>query len=88
MFTEPSADWQLWVAPGDKPVPRVMTIIYKTQPGSPRSTMDFSDWNLNAQPDPAMFHFVKSDDAHEIQFLRMKGNYQGTSLVYQVVTYP
>jgi len=68
VFTEASADWQLWVEPGDKPLPRGMTIIYKTQPGSPRLTMDFTDWNLDAQPAADMFTFVKPDDAHEIGF--------------------
>jgi hypothetical protein len=71
-FTEAAADWQLWVEPGDKPLPRAGMIIYKTEPGMPRIVMDFSDWNLNVQPDSAMFDFVKPDDAHEIQFLPPK----------------
>ncbi len=73
VFTEASADWQLWVEPGDKPVPRAMTIIYKTQPGSPRVTMDFSDWNLNAEAPSETFDFAKPDDAHQIQFFPSKG---------------
>jgi hypothetical protein len=72
VFTEANADWQLWVEPGDKPLPRAMTIIYKKEPGSPRITMDFKDWNLNAQPSPDTFEFVKPADAHEIQFLPEK----------------
>ena len=72
VFTEPSTDWQLWVVPGDKPVPRALSIIYKKEPGSPRITMDFSDWNLNAQPSPDTFEFVKPSDAHQIQFLPQK----------------
>jgi hypothetical protein len=72
VFTEASADWQLWVQPGDKPLPRALIIIYKTQPGMPRTVMDFSDWNLNAQPDATTFEFVKPADAHEIQFFPMK----------------
>ncbi|HZS56365.1 MAG TPA: DUF2092 domain-containing protein [Bryobacteraceae bacterium] len=72
VFTEASADWQLWVEPGDKPLPKGLIIVYKTEPGSPRVTMDFSDWNLNAQPDAQTFDFVKPEDAHEIQFFPMK----------------
>lgn len=72
VFTEASADWQLWVEPGDKPLPRALIIIYKTEPGMPRTVMDFSDWNLNAQPEAATFEFSKPDDAHQIQFLPMK----------------
>jgi hypothetical protein len=69
VFTEASADWQLWVEPGDKPLPRAMTVIYKKQPGSPRTTMDFRDWNLNAVAPASTFAFVKPADAHEIDFL-------------------
>lgn len=72
VFTEPSADWQLWVEPGDKPVPRGIVIIYKAEPGMPRTVMDFSDWNLDAHPEPALFDFAKPSDAHEIQFLPLK----------------
>lgn len=72
VFTEASADWQLWVEPGDNPVPRAMTIIYKKEPGSPRITMDFRDWNLNADAQADLFDFVKPSDAHEIQFLPEK----------------
>jgi hypothetical protein len=69
LFTEAAADWQLWVEQGEKPLPRGITIIYKSQTGSPRITMDFTDWNLDAQPQQSFFEFAKPDDAHEIQFL-------------------
>jgi hypothetical protein len=72
VFTEASADWQLWVEPGEKALPRGIVIVYKTVQGMPRVTMDFSDWDLNAHPQPDLFTFVKPDDAHEIQFLPTK----------------
>jgi hypothetical protein len=72
VFTEAAADWQLWVEPGDKPVPRGMIVVYKTEPGMPRIVIDFSDWNLNAQPEASLFEFSKPEDAHEIQFLPLK----------------
>jgi hypothetical protein len=72
VFTDASSDWQLWVEPGDKPLARAMQVIYKLEPGSPRVTMDLTDWNLNAQPEAAMFTFVKPTDAHEIQFFPSK----------------
>jgi hypothetical protein len=72
VFTEASADWQLWVEPGDKPVPRAIAIVYKSQPGAPRIMMDFTEWNLDAQTQPEVFDFVKPDDAHEIQFFPSK----------------
>jgi hypothetical protein len=69
LFTEAAADWQMWVEQGEKPLPRGITIIYKSHTGSPRITMDFTDWNLDVQPQANLFEFVKPDDAHEIQFL-------------------
>jgi hypothetical protein len=73
IFTEASADWQLWVEQGDKPLPKGISIIYKSQPGSPRITMDFTDWNLNADAPADTFEFVKPEGAHEIQSLPTKG---------------
>lgn len=72
VFTEASVDWQLWVNPGDKPLPRAIAIIYKTEPGTPRTVMEFSDWNLNAKPKPVLFEFAKPEGAHQIQFLPTK----------------
>jgi hypothetical protein len=71
-FTESSADWQMWVEPGDKPLPRAIVIVYKTESGMPRVAMDFAQWDLDAHPQPEMFSFVKPEGAHEIQMLPTK----------------
>jgi hypothetical protein len=71
-FTEAGADWQMWIEPGDKPLPRRVEIVYKVD-GSPRIAMDFLDWNLNATPTSDLFEFSKPEGAQEIQFLQEKG---------------
>ena len=72
-FTEPTADWQLWIEDGDTPVPSRVEIIYKKKPGTPRIAVDFSDWNLHAQPSPETFQFVKSGGAQQTDLLPATG---------------
>ena len=69
-FTEDGADWQLWVEPADKPVPRRLEVIYKKQQGAPRVTVDFMDWNLAADPAGVQFTFTKPDGANKIDFAK------------------
>lgn len=69
-FTEPDAEWQLWVVGGDKPVIRRMEVIDKSKPNHPRIVVQFIDWNLNATPDKDAFTFNKPEGAKEIQLLK------------------
>lgn len=68
-FTEPSVDWQLWIEDGEAPVPSRVEIIYKKKPGAPRTVVDFSEWNLHAQPKPETFQFVKLGGAQQTDLL-------------------
>ena len=58
-FTEPDANWQLWLSGPNQVLPRRMAIVYKTIPGEPRVMVDFSDWNLNAEVPADAFVFSK-----------------------------
>lgn len=69
-FTEPKAEWQLWVVGGDRPRIRRLQVIDKTNPWHPRITVDFLDWDLNAAPSPDLFTFNKPPDAKEIGLLK------------------
>lgn len=69
-FTEPGAEWQLWVVGGDHPTVRRLQVIDKTKPDHPRIVVDFLDWNLDAKPAPDLFTFNKPADAKEIQVLK------------------
>jgi hypothetical protein len=72
-FTQDNADWQVWIENSKEPLLRRADIVYKKQPGSPRVTLEFYDWDLHAQPDSNRFTFVKPEGAHEIQFLPAQG---------------
>jgi hypothetical protein len=41
-----TADFQVWVADGDKPVPLRVVITYQKSPGQPQFWAQFADWNL------------------------------------------
>jgi len=41
-----TADFQVWVADGDRPVPLRVVITYKKSPGQPQFRAQFSDWNF------------------------------------------
>jgi hypothetical protein len=69
-FTEPGADWQLWVVGGEKPIIRRLEVVDKTIPSHPRIIVDFLDWNLEANVSEDQFAFTKPPDAKEIQLLR------------------
>ena len=69
-FTEPDAEWQMWVVGGDKPMVRRVEIVDKRTPQHPRITIDFLDWNLNPSLSPDLFTFSKPPDAKEIDVLK------------------
>lgn len=41
-----AADFQLWVAEGDRPLPQRVVITYKHAAGQPQFRADLSEWNL------------------------------------------
>lgn len=69
-FTEPGAEWQMWLVGEDKPTVRRLEIIDKTLPHNPRIAIDFFDWNFSPDISAATFTFNKPADAHEIQMLK------------------
>jgi hypothetical protein len=58
-FTEADADWQLWLSGPNRILPRRMAIVYKKIEGQPRVTIEFSNWNLNAETPNDAFVFLK-----------------------------
>ncbi len=65
-FREPDADWQLWLAGPNQIVPRRMAVIFKRIEGEPRITVNFSEWNLNAEIPADAFTFVKPEGAKQV----------------------
>ena len=62
-FTEPDADWQLWLGGPNQILPRRLAIIYKMIPNQPRLVIEFSNWNLNAEIPADAFVFSKPQGA-------------------------
>jgi len=62
-FTEPDADWQLWLTGPNQVLPRRMAIVYKNIEGQPRVSIDFSNWKLDAEVPSSAFVFSKPVDA-------------------------
>src|SRR6185369_2224266 len=61
-FRGPETDWQIWIEPGAKPVPRKWVITSKTVTGAPQYTLKIRDWKTDANAD-ADFAFKAPADA-------------------------
>jgi hypothetical protein len=68
VFSQEDIDWQIWIEDGLLPLPRKLTIRYKTEPGAPRYTAMLSEWDLSPDLGDALFEFVPPGDAEQIPF--------------------
>jgi hypothetical protein len=62
------ADADVWVSSTDH-LPRRFIATFKDRDGKPRMTIDFSEWNLRATLDDALFVFNPPKDAEKIKML-------------------
>jgi len=67
-FRGDQADMQLWVAQGDKPLPRRVVITYRREDGRPQFWAQFSDWNLAPKVPDSLFVFKPPKGAMKIAF--------------------
>jgi hypothetical protein len=70
-FSRPDVDFQLWVAEGDKPLPRKYVITTKDVPEQPQSVMVMTNWNVSPNLTDARFTFVPPQGATQVDFLRL-----------------
>jgi hypothetical protein len=73
--TAGGVDFQVWIAQGDKPLPRRIVITYKDETGQPQFWADLSDWNLAPEISNALFTFTPPNGAERIQFLAEVHNF-------------
>ena len=66
-FEQETIDWQIWIDAGASPVPRKMTIAYKTEVGEPQYTVFIRSWNLHPTFPAEMFRFEAPEGASEMQ---------------------
>lgn len=64
-FRGPEADWQIWIEPGAKPVPRKYVITSKAVTGAPQYTLKIRDWKTDANADDD-FVFKSPTDATKV----------------------
>jgi hypothetical protein len=64
-FRGEETDWQIWIEPGAKPVPRKYVITSKTIAGAPQYTLKIRDWKTDANAD-GDFAFKPPADATKV----------------------
>ena len=63
-------DVQLWVAKGDKPVPRRIVITYKNLEGQPQFRAQFEEWNFSPNFSETIFSYSPPANADRINFFQ------------------
>lgn len=70
-------DLQVWIAQGEKPLPRRAVITYKNEPGQPQFWAELSDWDFAPKVTDESFAFTPPTGAEKIPLLapgRPKGS--------------
>ena len=70
-------DMQLWIAQGDKPLPRRVILTYKNAPGQPQFRGDFTEWSLAPKIAADSFTFTPTAGAENVPIIvrvRQKGS--------------
>lgn len=66
-FTQASVDWQIWIATGDKPLPRKMIVTYKKEPASPQFVAIYTKWETEPKLDRAIFTATPKRGFHQVE---------------------
>ena len=64
-------DWQIWVAQGDKPIPKKYVITSKRLAGAPEFTVLTSNWDLSPDLDEKQFVFVPPKGSQGVDFIKI-----------------
>jgi hypothetical protein len=70
-FTGPLVDWQIWIADGDKPLPRKYVITTKDDPAQPQYIVLMSNWNVSPNLSDALFTFTPPQGTKKADFVRL-----------------
>jgi hypothetical protein len=62
-------DMQIWIAQGEKPLPRRVVLTYKNAPGEPQFWADLSGWELSPKVVADSFTFTPPAGAEKIPFV-------------------
>ena len=68
-FRGPDVDWQVWIAEGDRPLPRRYVVTTTGLPSHPEYTVTMTNWNVAPNVTSARFSFTPPAGAKLIDFL-------------------
>jgi hypothetical protein len=68
-FSQKDVDWQIWIAEGDKPLPRKLVIVDKTLAGAPNYEALLEDWKINPRLKDSFFVFTPPKNAAKIDVI-------------------
>lgn len=69
-FRQRAVDWQIWIAEGDKPLPRKLVITYKREAGEPEFTAIFARWDTSPPVRDTTFTLKAPDGVQKIDFIK------------------
>ena len=64
----PTADFQVWITEGERPLPLRVVVTYKNDRGQPQFRAQFSHWDHDNKPEDSLFAFTPPADARKIPF--------------------
>jgi hypothetical protein len=62
------ADFQMWIATGNEPLPRRIVISYREEEGRPQFRAQFLEWDLSPDNVEAQLQFTPPEGAERIRF--------------------
>jgi len=71
-FREKGVDWEVWIDQGDKPFPRKLVIVDRTDPAKPTFIARL-DWKMNPSFADSDFKFVPGPDSKRIKLASYQG---------------
>ncbi|QRQ83885.1 DUF2092 domain-containing protein [Cupriavidus oxalaticus] len=70
-FRQGQLDWQIWIATGNRPLPRKLVITNRSDEARPQSVTQYR-WNLNPRFGNSAFAFAPPKDARKAEFVPLK----------------
>ena len=76
VFRQPEIDWEIWIEQGERPIPRKIAIVDRTDPALPGQVARLN-WTLNTPFDASEFAFVPAADAKRISIAALQAARSG-----------
>jgi hypothetical protein len=67
-YREPTIDWEIWIAKGEKAVPLRLAMTYRQLKERPSFLVEFTDWKLNLTLKANTFAFKAPANGKQIEF--------------------